>query len=177
MLMALRNRLLLLLPAAGLALALPLPACRRGCQEPYPLPDSFTVSFSTDTLGGASVGFRLAEVRSAYLVTYAADDLRQPLDTLYAYTGRGGNRRVLDIYSYGNSRAPSFSLGGSSRRPQERSFRLLVPRASRSYDITNVVLDLAAGSGPCPSFTITRKEATINGQRRDALTEIPVLTK
>ena len=161
-----------------LALALlPLAGCTRGCQEPNPLPNSFLLAFSTDTLSPTGVGFRRAEIRSAYLVEYATATLQQPLDTLHPNTGRPGPGRFLEVY-YGTGRqAPMFELRGAGRRADAQSFRLVVPAGGRRYNITNVVLEFATGPGKCPEYTVTRKEATVNGQRREALGEIPGLTK
>ncbi len=161
--------------AAGL---LALAGCARGCQEPSPFPDSFPLAFGADTVRSNGTGFRRAEVRSAYLVRYATTDLQQPLDTLHANTGRGGGRLFLDVYYPSSSDGrPGFDLRGSSSRSDAHSFRLLVPAAGRTYDITAVVLEYATGPGKCPEYRVTRREATINGQRREALTSIPELSK
>ena len=58
-----------------------------------------------------------------------------------------------------------------------QSFRLVVPAAGRSYDISNVVLEQKPGESRCAGERVTRREATVNGQQRDGLNTPPILSK
>ena len=79
---------------------------------------------------------------------------------------------------YGPAHAPQFALNDYvSQNVFARSFRLVVPAAGRTYDITNVVLEQTASSERCAAPHLSRREATINGQRRDGLYNTPELTK
>lgn len=162
-------------PLAGL---LALAGC--DCPKADLAPPQFMLAFSTDTLASGGLGFRRAEVRSAYLVRYAGPAWQQPVDTLRAPTLRSGTSPVLAIYYYraDNPHPPQFALPDYvSQNVFARSFRLVVPAASRRYDIANLVLEQAAGRGRCPLTYTTRNEATVNGQRHDALNQVPELTK
>ena len=152
-------------------------AALAGCSCPYydSGPPQLTLAFGTDTLANG-LGFRRAEVRSAYLVRYAATDLPQMLDTLRQPTAPTSvNARAL---YFSREHPPIFALPEYVRQNIfARSFRLVVPAASRSYDITNIVIEHTASGGRCSMDRITRQEVTVNGLRRDALNQVPELTK
>ena len=149
------------------------------CEEPDLPPPQLALAFSTDTLASGGIGFRLAEIRSAYLVRYATADFQQPLDTLRRPVPNTGARQVLQIeYSY--QRPPQFEVPvGVAQNVVARSFRLEVPAANRRYDITDVVLETETlyADQPCPSYRPVRREALVNGQRRDGIGQAPELTK
>ena len=141
-------------------------------------PPEFTLGFSTDTLASGSVGFRRVEVRSAYLVRYVSPDLRQPLDTLRQLPAGVVTRPKLEIY-YSSQGPPVVVLREHRASPtvSVRSFRLAVPAANRQFDITSLVREQGTSGGRCPYPITIRNEATVNGQRRDALQQVPELTK
>ena len=137
------------------------------------------LAFSTDTLANGGLGFRRAEVRTAYLVYYATADFQQPTDTLRQPTGRvavGSTKPVLVIY-YGAGYPPQFAVAGYSQPSAPKSFRLVVPAATRQYDIGNIILEESPGKSRCDGYRITRREATVNGQRVDGISNPPELTK
>lgn len=165
---------------AVLAAALALPACQ---QQPCPLnmsaPPTFMLAFSTDTAESSGLGFRRAEVRSAYLVHYRTADFQQPLDTLRqpsALISPNSTKPVLAIY-HGTGHPPQFAVPDFATAQAGQSCRLVVPAANRTYDITNVVLKQEPGETNCAGYRITRREATVNGQLRDGLTTPPELTR
>lgn len=149
----------LLALAAGLAFG----GCKKSSPDapcplylPSPLP--FGLTFSTDTLGTGK-GFRQADAFSAYLVRYRDANLTQPLDTLRALD------KVPRAFAYvGKTMFLNILAGSFSDGP--RSYRLAVPAAQRSYDITDIVLEYG-GTSEC-TRSINRLDALVNGQRVDA---------
>ena len=159
------------------AIGLLLYASGCSCPPNAVAPPTFMLAFGTDTLAGTGVGFRRAEVRSAYLVRYAKSDFQQLIDTLRQPTAQLGTKPTLAVY-YRAQYPAQFDLPSFiNQNTTALSYRLVVPAASRSYDISNVILEQSAGSSRCDNEHLTRREATINGQRRDGLTNIPELTK
>lgn len=159
-----------------IGLALLAGGCGCGREDDYPaLPPRFSLAFSTDT-AASGAGFRRAEVRSAYLVRYAAGDFQQVLDTL-RQRPTTATANVFNVY-YISSNPPQFEVMDYVRQNVfARSFRLVVPAANRTYDIANLVTERKSSGGRCPVNQTTRLEATVNGQRRDALGQLPLLTK
>ncbi|GAA4032715.1 hypothetical protein GCM10022409_16220 [Hymenobacter glaciei] len=160
-----------------LAAAVALPAC--DCPANMSPPPVFTLAFSTDTMASTGVGFRKAEVRSAYIVRYRDADFQSMDDTLRQPTAATANSKnpEFGIY-YRPGYPPQFALPDFERQNTfARSFRLVVPAANRTYDINNVVLKEEPGESRCSGYRITRREATINGQLRDGLKTSPILTK
>ena len=152
-----------------------------GCSCPYdtPPPPELMLAFSPDTLASGGVGFRRAEVRTAYLVRYGAADFQSLIDTLRQPTAATANsvKPVLVVF-YGPGYAPQFAVPTYvSQGVFARSFRLVVPAASRTYAITDIVLKEEPGQNRCDGYRITRREATVNGQLRDGVNNAPVLTK
>ncbi|WP_310395946.1 hypothetical protein [Hymenobacter sp.] len=125
------------------------------------------------------MGFRLSEIRSAYMVRYASADFQQPLDTLRRPVPNVGARQSLQIeYSY--QRPPQFEVPVNvGQNVVARSFRLEVPAANRRYDITDVVLETETlyADQPCPNYRLVLRNALVNGQRRDGISQAPELTK
>lgn len=165
---------------AVLAAAVALPACQLNCPDNMaPLP-VFMLAFSTDTVQGTGVGFRKAEVRSAYLVRYRDADFQSMDDTLRQPTAgtANSNKPILGIY-YRPGYPPQFDLPTFERQNiYARSFRLVVPAANRTYDINNVVLKQEPSKSRCGGGErLTRREATVNGQLRDGLNTPPLLTR
>lgn len=160
-----------------LAAAVILPAC--SCPANMGPPPAFTLAFSADTLASTGVGFRKAEVRSAYIVRYRDADFQSMDDTLRQPTAATATstKPLFHIY-YGLGHPPLFEIPAFERQNiYARSFRLVVPAANRTYDISNVVLTQEPGGSRCSSERLTRREATVNGQFRDGLTTPPLLTK
>lgn len=152
-----------------------------GCSCPYdsPPPPEFMLAFSTDTLAPGGVGFRRAELRTAYLVRYSAADFQSLIDTLRQPTAATANatKPVFPIF-YPSGHPPQFAVPAYvSQNTFARSFRLVVPAASRTYDISNIVLTQEPGKDRCDGYRITRREATVNGQLRDGFNTPPVLTR
>ena len=167
---------------AGWSLVGLLAATGCDCPKADPPPPQFRLAFSTDTLASGGLGFRRAEVRSAYLVRYSTADFQSLVDTLRQPTPATAksSKPVLGIYYYdaANPHPPQFAVPDYvSQNNFARSFRLVVPAANRTFDITNVVIQQAAGSGRCALSHTTRNEATVNGQVRNGLSNIPELTK
>ena len=160
-----------------LAAAVALPAC--SCPDNMGPPPTFTLAFSTDTLASTGIGFRKAEVRSAYIVRYRDADFQSMDDTLRQPTAvkSTSTKPLFHIY-YGPGHPPLFEIPTFERQNiYARSFRLVVPAANRTYDINNVVLKQEPGGSRCSSERLTRREATVNGQLRDGLNTPPLLTK
>ena len=142
-------------------------------------PPIFMLAFSTDTLQSTGVGFRKAEVRSAYIVRYRDADFQSMDDTLRQPTAATANstKPQFGIY-YQPGYPPQFPVPDYERQNTfARSFRLVVPAANRTYDINNVVLQEEPGKSRCDGDRLTRREATVNGQLRDGLNTPPVLTR
>ncbi|MEJ7664034.1 MAG: hypothetical protein WKG07_33140 [Hymenobacter sp.] len=149
----------LLALAAGLAFG----GCKKSSPDapcplylPSPLP--FGLAFSTDTLG-AGKGFRKAEAFSAYLVRYRDTSLTQPLDTLRAQD------KVPKAFTY-VGKTMFLNILATDGPDGFRGYRLAVPAAQRSYDITDIVLEYG-GISEC-TRSINRLDALVNGQRVDA---------
>ncbi|MDO7849648.1 hypothetical protein Q5H92_25015 [Hymenobacter sp. M29] len=164
--------------STGLAAAmLVLAGC--SCPKGEPPPPQFMLAFSPDTLSSSGLGFRRAETRSAYLVRYGDEALQSLLDTLRQPTPATlKSATALFLVYYMKDQPAQFALPAFVRQNvNAHSFRLVVPAANRSYDITNIVLEQTAGSGRCSVSHVSRNEALVNGQRRDALIQPPQLTK
>jgi hypothetical protein len=164
---------------AVLAAAVALPACQQTCPANMAPPPRFMLAFSTDTLASTSVGFRKAEVRSAYIVRYRDADFQSMDDTLRQPTAATAKstKPTFGVY-YQPGRPPQFDLPDFERQNiYALSFRLVVPAANRTYDISNVVLKQEPGETRCAGERLTRREATVNGQLRDGLNTPPLLTK
>lgn len=158
-------------------MALSLTGCQQVCPPNVTAPPVLMLAFSTDTLTSTGLGFRRAEVRSAYLVRYGTADLRQPLDTLRQPTSIKGTKSVLRVY-YDAQHPPQFAVPDYGRQSGEAtSFRLLVPAASRTYDITDVAIEQVPGNNRCDGYRISRREAHVNGQLRDGVNQVPELVK
>lgn len=150
---------MLLALAAGLAFG----GCKKSSPDaPCPpiLPEllPFGMAFSTDTLGMGK-GFRQAEAFSAYLVRYRDANLTQPLDTLRAQD------KVPRAFTY-VGRTMFVNILATDGLTGYRSYRLAVPAAQRSYDITDIVLEYG-GTSEC-TRSINRLDALVDGQRVDA---------
>ncbi|MBH8560158.1 hypothetical protein [Hymenobacter negativus] len=169
-------------PLARLAVVLTtlaLPACQQACPLNMSPPPTFMLAFSTDTTKSSGLGFRRAEVRSAYLVHYRTADFQQPLDTLRQpgpNVSPGSTKPELAIY-YPAGHPPQFAVPDYATAQAGQSCRLIVPAANRTYDIGNVVLQQEPGETRCAGYRITRREATVNGQLRDGLNAPPELTR
>ncbi len=164
---------------ATLTTAAALPACQQVCPPNMTSPPTFMLAFSADTLGSAGLGFRRAEVRSAYLVRYATADFQQPTDTLRqptAATPLNSTKPILAIY-YSAGHPPQFAVPDYGTQQSGTSYRLVVPAANRTYNINNVILTQEPGKNRCDGYRITRREATVNGQRLDGLNNPPELKK
>jgi hypothetical protein len=162
-------------------LAASLLAALAGCSCPVAgtPPPTFMVAFSADTLSSTGVGFRRAEIRSAYIVRYGSADFQPLIDTLRQPTAASATstQPVFPVF-YGKDNSTQFPLPEYVRQNvSAHSYRLMVPAAGRTYDITNVVLEQKNGSGRCAVPYVSRREATINGQLRDGLRTPPELTK
>jgi hypothetical protein len=164
---------------AVLAAAVALPACQQTCPLGMAPPPTYMLAFSTDTTEGTGLGFRRAEVRSAYLVRYRTANFQQPLDTLLQPTPltlRNTTKPLLGVY-YSAGHPPQFAVPDNGTLLANQSFRLVVPAASRTYDISNVVLEQENDGTRCNGIHLTRREATVNGQLRDGLNTPPELTR
>ena len=165
--------------AALLVAAMALPACQQICPANASPPPVFMLAFSTDTAKSSGLGFHRAEVRSAYLVRYGTTDFQQPTDTLRqpaAATPLNSTKPVVAIY-YGTGEPPQFAVPDDGNQQRALSYRLVVPAASRTFDISNVVLKQEPGKDRCDGYRLTRREATVNGQLRDGLNTPPLLTR
>ncbi len=165
--------------AAMLAAATALPACQQTCPANLAPPPFITLAFSTDTTAANGPGFRRAELRTAYLVRYSSADFWSLIDTLRqpGTATATSTKPVFPIY-YGAGYPPQFGLPEFvSQNTFARSFRLVVPAANRTYDISNIVLQQEPGNNHCDGYQLTRREVTVNGQLRDGLNSPPVLIR
>jgi hypothetical protein len=125
---------------------------------------TLTLRFNPDSLGGP--GFRRAEVGSAYVVRYAAT-LSSPIDTLRQRPA-GSNSApeaeflALDRQSF-NLYLPINTRAGQA----VSSYRLVVPAATRRYDLTDLDVKTSTSKGPCSCSGIDRLDFSLNGQRQD----------
>lgn len=137
------------------------------------------LAFNTDTAKSSGFGFHRTEVHSAYLVRYGTADFQQPTDTLRQpapTTPLNGTRSVLAIY-YGAGEPPQFAVPDYGNQQRALSYRLVVPAANRTFDISNVVLKQEPGKDRCDGYRLTHREATVNDQLRDGVNTPPVLTR
>ena len=168
-------------PLAVLAVAAAtLPACQGlTCPANMTSPPFLTLAFSTDTATTNGLGFRRAELRTAYLVRYSGADFQSLIDTLRqpSVATAKPTTPVFPIY-YGAGYAPQFGIPDFvSQNTFARSFHLVVPAANRTFNISNIVLQQEPGKDRCDGYHLTRREVTIDGQLRDGLNNPPVLTR
>ncbi len=136
-------------------------------------PAEVALRFNADTLGGP--GFRQAEIRTAYLIRYAGT-LTNTIDTLRQRTaGQSSTLESLNIqpgvgasvwlrpYTYAN-----LPVG---------SYRLVVPAANRTFDITDIDIQTRTGSEPCGCLFVERLDFSLNGQRKDGRNQAAELVK
>ena len=170
-----RRQLAVLAVAAGA-----LPACQGlTCPANSAPPPFLTLAFSTDTAATNGVGFRRAELRTAYLVRYSNPDFQSLIDTLWQPTAatKNSTKPVFPIH-YGSGYPPQFALPDFvSQNTFARSFRLVVPAANRTFTLSNIVLQQEPGKNRCDGYRLTRREVTVDGQLRDGLNTPPVLTR
>ncbi|GAA4372046.1 hypothetical protein [Hymenobacter koreensis] len=127
---------------------------------------TFRLPINTDSLSGR--GFRAAELRSAYLLAYATpnllgqpDTFRQPLPQATSIiSGQYLDIRNDYVYLEGLARNPAGEL--------VKSYRLRVPVANRSFELTDLDVKVGGGGGRCGCKHTKRKELTLDGQRVDA---------
>ncbi|HEX8330117.1 MAG TPA: hypothetical protein VF629_21455 [Hymenobacter sp.] len=117
------------------------------------------VAFDRDSLQS---GFRTAEIKGAYIVRYARPDFSAPLDTA----------RSLLASSNGYSSYVSLQLLNWSTRPMtppaatgklvDYNYRVLLPSASRTYDISNLEVTTGVGDGCCACPFNKRRRFVLN---------------
>lgn len=119
------------------------------CEITAPVP----LRLHLDSLNG---GFRRFEVRSTYLVRYADEALQSPTDTV-----RQDAQRGTMVYPNGSLDALFMA---DNRGGEARSYRLHLPAAARSYDLTEIDIHWEQGSGGCCSCPyISRRRFRLNG--------------
>ncbi|MBC6697588.1 hypothetical protein [Hymenobacter sp. BT190] len=149
--------------AAGL-LSAALAGCGCGtvdCDACDPFADELVLfRLDADTLQN---GFRKAEVASAYVVRYANPDFTQPRDTIRQqfqglYQGFGFTNRdiALNLLFAGKISTAAQFLGSS--------YRVVVPLASRQFDISNLEISTEDGTGCCPCSYNTRRRYFLNSR-------------
>ncbi|NML65333.1 hypothetical protein HHL22_08965 [Hymenobacter sp. RP-2-7] len=115
--------------------------------------------FSADTLV-AGQGFRQAEVRSAYVVSYYDARLLQPQDTVRWLAASATGRKLLII----DRRRFALGFVGDSTRGIAGSYRVLVPAAKQRYDIRRIMVPVERS--PCKNGCDRAKSVSLqlNGQ-------------
>jgi hypothetical protein len=147
-----------------------------GCCDCFNPTTDLSLEFSADSLGGA--GFRRAEWRSAYVVRYEAT-LTEPIDTLRqalpgATSPAGGS--YLYVLEGGSGPVAWLDSRWAGSKPVG-SFRVLVPAAGRTYDLTDIDLKTTGGGGRCGCYRIERFNFSLNGQRITGKSGVAQLTK
>ena len=159
---AIRAVIIVLFAAGGVALA----GCGDKCAGVYCAPcNAFTgdivVAFDRDSLQG---GFRKTEIDGAYAVLYVAPGFASPVDTVRQI--RGG----ADFYrGYVSLGTLPWSIGPTTARgpyPGSYNFRFVLPRATRTYEISNIEIQTGAssgGDGCCDCGENKRRRFVLNG--------------
>ena len=123
-------------------------------------------AFSADSLGGT--GFRRADLRTAYLVTYAQPSFQGSRDTARQRLASTpptalGNFFPVDYLLQASPNAAAFSLYAHAGL----SYRIVVPAAGRAYEIDNVSQVFADRQGDgCNCDEIKEQRFTIDGQSK-----------
>ncbi|SHL80727.1 hypothetical protein [Hymenobacter psychrotolerans] len=104
--------------------------------------EGLTFVFETEPAKG---GFQPGEIRSAYVVRYTLNNYLLPLDTL--------RQPTYSPYTYS-----SFEESGVVLFSTEFSYRIVVPSASRQYDITDIELSYEESSGCCGCNQLRRRK-------------------
>jgi hypothetical protein len=144
-------------------LCLPMAASLGGCcfGECIGARDSALVyfQFSADTLV-AGQGFRQAEVRSAYVVSYNDTRLLRPQDTVRWLAASATGRKLLLI----DRRRFALGFLEDSTRGIAGSYRVVVPAAQQHYDIRNIMVPVERS--PCRNSCDQAKSVSfqLNGQ-------------
>lgn len=119
----------------SLLLAATLGSCCLGECPGYSESATVYFQFSADTLV-AGQGFRQAEVRSAYVVSYYDTRLLQPQDTVRWLAASPTGRKLLLV----DRRRFALGFVGDSTRGLAGSYRVVVPAARQRYDIRSIVV-------------------------------------
>ncbi|KAA9332052.1 hypothetical protein F0P96_11205 [Hymenobacter busanensis] len=129
------------------------------CSPCNPYEDDVVLRFDLDSLHG---GFRRSDLQTAYMVRYARNDFARPLDTLHYNRPNDGrpDYRRLDGFS-----ALAFAVrpDGEPRAFSSYSYRVVLPRPARTYDVTDIELAGETGKGCCACYQNTRKRFRLNG--------------
>jgi hypothetical protein len=122
--------------------------------------DNINVYIDLDSVHG---GFRKADIAGTYAVRYAAPGFTAPIDTVRQ--ARGGadfyrgvvSLRFLPWSSVAAVQAP-YSL-------ESYSFRFVLPAANRTYDLSNIELQVGptGGDGCCDCGENKRRRFVLNG--------------
>ncbi|MBD2722540.1 hypothetical protein [Hymenobacter armeniacus] len=142
-----------------------LSGCGDKCAGVYCSPcdvsiDNISVYIDGDSLHG---GFRKADLAGSYSVRYVAPGFARPVDTVRLvrggpnfYTG-GVTLRTLPWPTVVSIPAP-YNL-------ESYSFRFVLPAANRTYDLSNIELQIGGGSGDgcCNCGQNTRRRFVLNG--------------
>ncbi|RZK16106.1 MAG: hypothetical protein EOO56_20845 [Hymenobacter sp.] len=118
-------------------------------------------------LDSAARGFRAAELRGAYIVRYKRPGFAFARDTVRRQL-RPASSLSNGFDRYQLSLAELHWPGGISYVPDTlmaHNYRLVLPAASRQYDLSNLEISIAIGtSGCCNCPTNVRRRLLLNGQ-------------
>lgn len=152
------------LPLAGFALlAATLSGCCWDCggNDGYEYLD---LAFSLDSLTGR--GYRRAELRTAYVVRYTDVQAHQVLDTLRQPT-------AITLYWPQAQLGLLYVAAPASALAPARSFRVVVPAAARTYDLTN--LEVTVSQDNCGCINARLRSLYLDGELRETTATTKVL--
>lgn len=145
-----------------LALGATLTGCGDKCADTVCVPctrtENLSVSLDTRTQPG---GFTGAEVAGAYVVRFAPPGFTTPLDTLRAGLCDASLHCHFDLQTYP---IPGVAGWQHSLAYTTYNYRFVLPRAGRTYDLSNLdVQSQPAGPGCCSCASNVRRRALLNG--------------
>ena len=118
------------------------------------------LGFDRDSLQG---GFRKAEINGGYAVRYAAPGFTTPIDTVRQAPNKADFYR--GSISLGTLPWPRVLTTGTPYKLAAHSFRLVLPAANRTYDISNIELNTGPGDTEscCNCGENLRRRFVLNG--------------
>ena len=109
-------------------------------------------------------GFRVAEVRGAYVVRYVRPGFLAPLDTArFRPIGSGASGGPYYLVGLQSLRWPVRAGGPPAAALADYDYRLLLPNANRTYEVSNLDVRTGTTSGCCACPINTRRRFVLNG--------------
>lgn len=109
-------------------------------------------------------GFRAAEVRGAYVVRYARPGYLAPRDTArFRPIGSGAVGGPYFLVGLESLLWPVRAGGPPAAGLLDYDYRLLLPNANRTYEVSSLDVQTATASGCCACLVNTRRRFVLNG--------------